>query len=103
MKGVAASTPAAGRLFAPGGHLLLGLVHGGQDLPRRARKTSPSSVSSRRRGPAQQGGGELLFQPAQAAADAGDGLPQPLGRGGDGAAIHHRGKGLEFVEGGLHS
>jgi hypothetical protein len=26
--------PAAGRLLAPGGHLLLGIVHGGQDLPR---------------------------------------------------------------------
>ena len=94
----------AGRLLAPGGHLLLGLVHSGQDLPRLGQEDLAFLGQLQAAGgPAQQGGGELLFQPAQAAADAGDCLPQPLGRGGDGAAIHHRGKGLEFVEGGLHS
>ncbi|MNP51262.1 hypothetical protein D3C76_1455680 [compost metagenome] len=95
---------ATGRLLPAQGHLLLGLFDLGEDAPRLGEEgLALLGQFQAAGGAAQQGDVELVLQPAEGAADARGGLRQLLGGGGDGAGVHHRGEGLQLVQGGFHS
>ena len=94
---------APGGCLATQGHLLLGLLHAGEDAPGLGEKQlALLGQLQASRGTAQQGHRELFFQAAEGAADAGGGLLQLFGGGADRAAVDHADEGEHFFQAGLH-